>query len=352
MSMNVTRREALTAAAAAATVAAAFPRIARAADTKVTVGIGGTISEAPLYIAEAKGYFKEQGLAVELVMLDSGSKMIPSLGTGQIDVGAGAPSAGLYNAVARGIDVKIVADKGSTPPGYGYAPILVRKSLIDEGKVKSFKDFKGLTVAEVGQGTASFCILVAALKKGGLTYKDVKEVFLSFPDQFPALTSGAIDACISTEPTATQAIDAGVAVRFASSDSVYPNQQLTTLLYGGNFLKAKPELASRFMIAYIKAARFYNDALKNSHYTGPNGAELVEILTQRTNVKDPALYRTMVPSGLNPNGRVNMESLRHDLQTFKDVGFIQGAVTIEGSVDTSIVEAALRQLPPYKPRTT
>lgn len=346
--MKISRREAILASAALA----AFPRLARAADSKVTVGIGGSISEAPLYVADAKGYFREQGLSVELLMLDSGAKMIPSLGTGQIDVGAGAPSAGLYNAIARGIDVKIVADKGSTPPGYGYAPILVRKSLIDQGKVKSFKDFKGLTVAEVGPATASFCLLVAGLAKGGLTYKDVKEVFLNFPDQFPALASGAIDACVSTEPTATQAIDVGVATRFASSDSVYPNQQLTTLLYGGAFLKTKPDLALRFMIAYIKAARFYNDALKNSHYTGPNGPELIDILIQRTNVKDPALYRTMVPSGINPNGRVNMDSLRRDLQTFKDVGFIQGTVTIEGSVDTSIVEAALKTLPPYKPRST
>src|ERR687885_649031 len=58
---------------------------------------------------------------------------VAPLAAGQLDVGGGAPSAGLGNALARGLNLKIVADKGSTPPGFGYAGVVIRKDLWDSG---------------------------------------------------------------------------------------------------------------------------------------------------------------------------------------------------------------------------
>ncbi len=63
---------------------------------------------------------RPKGIDVEFTSFDSAAKMIAPLGTGQLEVGAGSPTAGFYNAVARGLDVRMVADKGSMPPGYGY----------------------------------------------------------------------------------------------------------------------------------------------------------------------------------------------------------------------------------------
>ena len=59
----------------------------------------------------------------------SAAKMVVPLGTGDLDVGGGTVAAGLYNAVARGINIKIVADKGSIAQGYEYSTLLVRKDL-------------------------------------------------------------------------------------------------------------------------------------------------------------------------------------------------------------------------------
>jgi len=146
---------------------------------EVKVGTNNVISDAPFFIANRKGYFEEQGIKVKLVSFDAGPKMIAPLGAGQLDVAAGAASAGLFNAAARGIDIKIVADKSSTPPGYDLMPILVRKELVDTGKVKSYKDLKGLKVAEAGKGGSPGSKLNEALKKGGLTYKDVAHEYLA-----------------------------------------------------------------------------------------------------------------------------------------------------------------------------
>ena len=69
----------------------------------VTVGATSVTSDAPIYIADKKGYFRDEGLAVKVENFRSASDMVPHLGTGTLDAGAGSASAGLYNAVARGI---------------------------------------------------------------------------------------------------------------------------------------------------------------------------------------------------------------------------------------------------------
>ena len=114
---SITRRRLLQAAAASAVFA---PAVARAAATKVTLGIVDTVSDAPYFIADARGYFKDEGLDVDIASFPSGAKMIASLSTGDLDVSGGAVSAGLYNANEREIAIKIVADKARNGPGYGF----------------------------------------------------------------------------------------------------------------------------------------------------------------------------------------------------------------------------------------
>lgn len=317
---------------------------------KVSVGTTNSNSDAPFFIAEAKGYFRDQGLDVELIAFDSAAKMVAPLGIGQLDVAAGAPSAGLYNAVQRNIDLRLVADKGSDPKGYGYLPLLVRKSLVDSGKVKTVRDLRGMKIAEVAQATASFCTMNEALKKGGLTFRDVEEIYLGFPDHLTAFAGGAIDASITAEPIVTRCIESGVAVKFMPNDEFYPNQQIACVLYGGPFIKSKGDAAQRFMIAYIKAARDYNDALKGGKMAGPAATDIIGILTKYTAIKDPAVYRAITPNGNDPNGRLNVESLRKDLATLKEAGFVKGDITVERVVDDSFAIAAVKTLGPYRPK--
>jgi NitT/TauT family transport system substrate-binding protein len=346
---KITRRTAIAGAAASAAVLYFPPLVSGQETVKITTGIANTISDAPCFIAEEKGFWKEQGLDVSLIAFDSGAKMNGVLGTGQLDCAAAGPSAGLYNGIQRGINIKIVADKGSTPPGYGFSPILVRKALIDSGKVKTLHDVKGMTWAEPAEASVSFCTSSAAWLKAGLTQKDLNEVFMGFPDHVAAYQNGSIDASNTSEPAATRAVDIGAAVRFWSNDQFYPNQQIATVLYSTQFAQ-KAEVAQRWMIGYLKAVRLYNDALKDGHYAGPASDEVVAILAKRTAVKDPGVYKKLTPNGCNPNGRLNVASLKRDLQVFKDAGYVKGQVEVEQALDTSSVEAALKVLGPYKPR--
>src|SRR5829696_5607579 len=72
-----------------------------AGPTTLQVGVTRTLSEAGQWIALERGYFQEQGIAVEFTQFDSAARMIAPLGSGQLAVGSGAISAGLFNAIAR-----------------------------------------------------------------------------------------------------------------------------------------------------------------------------------------------------------------------------------------------------------
>jgi NitT/TauT family transport system substrate-binding protein len=346
--VNRQRRHLTAGAAALAAIWASGMQPALAASlAEVRIGVNNVVSDAPFFIANKKGYFTEQGIKVVFVPFDAGPKMIAPLGTGQLDVAAGAMSAGLFNAAARDINIKVVADKGSTPPQYDYMPILVRKALVDSGKVKSYKDLKGLKVAEAGKGGSPGSKLNEALKSAGLSYKDTEHEYIGYPQHVAALMNGAVDASVTTEPSATQAIERGAAVRLSNADP-YPNQQVAVLLYGGDFIKKQPQLAQKFMMAYLKGARFYNDALKDGKFAGPNAAEVIAILVQDSNVKDATLYKKMTPNGIHPDGKLNEESLARDYQFYKEQKYVDGSVKMESVIDTSFVNAAVKALGPYQ----
>src|SRR6266851_5164481 len=131
------------AATATAPRAAAQPGPPR----KVRYGELKLLSDAGVYVGVDEGYFAEQGIELELVTFDSAANMVAPLATNQLDVGGGAPSAGLYNALRNGVNVRIVADKGHsdpTPPGFPVSIYLVRKALVDQGVVQGIADLRGL----------------------------------------------------------------------------------------------------------------------------------------------------------------------------------------------------------------
>src|SRR4051794_2413982 len=75
---------------------------------KIKIATTPSISNGGRYIADERGYFREEGLELEDVPSDTSAQMLPSLAAGQIEIGAGGIAAGLFNAIAQGIPVRIV----------------------------------------------------------------------------------------------------------------------------------------------------------------------------------------------------------------------------------------------------
>lgn len=311
----------------------------------VTVRFGqvGAISDAAIYIADAKGYFKEQGITFESVPFQSAALMIAPLGTNEIQAGGGAISAGLLNAYNRGINLVIVADKGNLNPGNGYEAIVVRKDLADQ--IKGPKDFKGRSIAIAQRDITPEYSLNTFLQQGGLTVNDVNVVTMAFPDMLPALQNKALDAAAPTEPTLSRILSAGVANLLIRSDAIAPGEQTAVVLYSEKFAKEQRDAGVRFMIAYLKGARLYNDAFTKKDPKART--EVIDILAKATKL-DAALFETMFVPGIDPNGKVNTKSLDEVQKYFVAKGSQQTPVDLSKVVDASFAADAIKQLGEYK----
>ena len=333
----------------AASLLASEPLATQAAEpVTVNVGIVNAISDGLIFIAEKKGYFLEVGIAIKTLPFPSAANMVAPLSAGDLDVGAGAPAAGLYNAVIRGIKLKIVADKASSQPGYTVNKMIVRKDLVDSGRYKTLADLKGMKVALNGAGNTNVATLTYTLRKAGLKYDDVSAVSLGFPEHVTALGNKAVEATFTTEPSATVAVRNGFGVVEADDATVDPGHQVAVILYGQIFADTKPDLARRFMTAYLRAIRYYHGALANGHLAGPNAEDVIKILVESTPIKDPEVFRAITPNGVDPDGRVNRKSLQQDLDLWQSMGLINGAVDMNDVVDPSFIEAALKEVGPSK----
>jgi NitT/TauT family transport system substrate-binding protein len=310
------------------------------AHVKLGIKPGG-ISDAGIYLALEKGYFKDQNIELEQINFDSAARMIAPLGQDQIDVAAGATSAGFFNAFNRQIPIKIVADKGSQPPGRGYEALVVRKDLVDSGKVKDVKDLKGLKVAVGAKDITDDHVLSVALEKAGLAFKDIDLNEVPFPSHVTALANKSIDAAWALEPFVATIVKQGTGVRLKGGDEVIPNEQTANVLYGPAF--AKTDAAKRWMVAYLKGVRDFNDALDK----GKNRDEVVGLL-QKVAKLDDATVKLMVWPGLDGNGKIYTDRLDADQDFYVKEGLQKQKVDIKEVIDTSFLEAAIKELGEYK----
>ena len=310
-------------------------------ETTVKVGMKAVVSDAGILIGIAKGYYKDLGITIENVQFNSGQEMINQLAAGQLDVGAAVTAAGLFNAMGRDIPVKIVADKGINVPGKGYYRLVIRKDLA--GEIKDFKDLKGRKIAVVGTASLDEVYLVRCLAKGDLTLKDIDEqVIRSFPDMLTALSNKSIDAAMVIEPFVAQGMAKDMIDPWKDPQEYDPDAQIAILVYGTSMTK-NPELAKRFMTAYVKSLRDYNDAF----FKDKGKKEMIDLLAKQSVVKDPVLYEKMFPTGLNPDGYVRVKGVGADLEWYKANKLLQKEIKLEDAVDNQYVDFAVKTLGKY-----
>lgn len=315
-----------------ALVFAALLATPAAAAEIVKMGDLPAISNAGLYIAIDKGFFEEKGLSVETQAFASGGKMIAPLATGQLDVAVGSPSAGLYNSVASGMDFKIVADKGQQRPGASFTPIIVRKDLVDSGKVKRLRDLKGMKVAIGAKGIQLDYFLARMLEHEGLAYSDVEVVALAYPDSLRALSTKAIDAVMAPEPWGVRAEEQKVGVRqfLTEGTPAIATYQTAVIMYSGKFIKERPKAARDFLAAYVKAIKYFTAR-------GLKDPEVAAIVSRHTKVPAETI-RASIPFHIDAGGRPRSADLAAMQDWFHQMGWVKEKVPIERVVDMSLLE--------------
>ena len=303
---------------------------ARAQET-VRLGDLAAISNAAIYIAVEKGFFKEQGVVTDITNFASAAKQVPALVAGELEVSVGSASAGLFNAVAQQAPFRIVADKGQVREGYGFSLLTVRKDLIDSGQVKSFRDLKGKKLAILAKGNIQHYLVGKMAEEVGLTVNDVDLTFMDAPNQVTAFETKAIDAAYAVEPWAARFAERGVAVRFRTPDQVkgLGPVQVGVIIFSGKFIKERRPAAQRWMAAYLKAAELF-------HKNGTKDPSIAAILEKYTKV--PAkIIQAAIPPYQDPSGKPLVENLADQAQWFSTNG-MQQKISIENALDLSFLK--------------
>jgi len=308
------------------------PLAAGAQEEVVKVDDRNAISNAGIYIAIEKGYFREAGIRNELITFASAAKTLPALTVGELDVSAGSPSAGLFNAIAQGAPFRIVADKGQARAGTGYSLLVVRKDLVDSGQVRTLRDLKGKKVAVFAKGITQDYMLGKMAEEMGLSIRDFDLTYLGAPNQLTAFETKAIDAAVTVEPWGANFAERGLAVRFLTPEqfrSLSP-YQVAVIIYSGKFIKERHPVAQRWMDAYIKGAQFYVER-------GPHDAEVLAILEKFTKVSAKAI-RAATPHYQARDGRPSLESLADQMAWFVANGFMTEKISVDRVVDLSFLK--------------
>ncbi|HEY7060536.1 MAG TPA: ABC transporter substrate-binding protein [Chloroflexota bacterium] len=344
------------AAPAAASSASAQPAAPAAAavpqpPVRLKVSTQRLTSDGALIYADEKGYLAEQGVEVEFVDVATGQDVIAPLANSQLDVAVGAVSPGLFNAIARGIDIKLVATKGATAPEpngafSGSIWIVLAPDVAASGAIKDYADLRGTNVALSIRGSSLEVILDRALQHGGLTLDDVEIKTLGYADMLPALVNRQVDVALELEPFVALGTANGSLVKWKSAAEIHPGEQSAVLLYGPSILQMAGNAGNRFMVAYTRSLRAYNDAFGPK---GINRAEMIESLTRNTALKDPAIYDKIGLGYINPDCYISVDGMKYDIDWYVSHGYVQQPPDLGQIVDNHYCDYAIQQLGHYQP---
>lgn len=226
---------------------------------KLTVSILPFLSYAPIFIAKDEGFFAEQGIEVEFVRIDKTSEAMPALAQGQIDVASGFFDVSTLNAIAKEAKIKYVSDKGYLDPaGCSASTFVIRKDLLESGKLDDLKNIKGMKIALTPASSAEYALDVL-LKETGLSSSDVEILNIPLPARLEGLGNKSIDIAAVSDPWTVRMVNAGYGEVWNPWEKLMPNFQFSINMYGPNLLEKNRDLGVRYMIAYLKGVRQYNE---------------------------------------------------------------------------------------------
>lgn len=176
-------------------IAAATGALAQAPEKpKLTLGVGGKalLYYLPLTIAERKGFFKEQGLDVEIQDFAGGARSLQALVGGSVDIVTGAYEH-TVRMQAKGQDIRAVIELGRFPA----IAVGVKKGRKYDGPA----DFKGMKVGVTAPGSSTNMLMNFVMAKAGLSPRDASYIGIgSVQSALAAIQKGEIDAISHLEP--------------------------------------------------------------------------------------------------------------------------------------------------------
>ena len=281
-------------------VASPTPAAPVAEKTKVVLAVGGkaAIVYLPLTVVERKGFFKEEGLDVEIQDFAGGAKALEALVGGSADVVMGFFDHTIQMQ-AQGRDITAVVLVGRYP---GLV-LAVRSDLAD--KVKKASDLKGMKVGVTAPGSSTHFFINYLLSKEGLKPTDISAIGIgATATAVAAVEKKEVDALVNVDPVITQLDRRGLIKILVDSRT----EQGTVQVFGGEypaavlytkreFVDKNPGTTQRLVNAIVKGLRWME---------GKKPEEIVAVVPESYYAGDKDLYLQVVAKSLgmfSPNGR-------------------------------------------------
>lgn len=215
---------------------------------KVRVGYIGLTCEAPIFTAVEKGFFKEEGIDVELVKC-AWANYKDVLALGGYDV---THHLIMYflKPIEQGLDVKFTG---------GIHRGCLRVQASSKGNIHSVKDLRGKRIGIPGMGTPPFIFANRVLGANGIDpKKDVEWLVFPAGELGLALDKGEVDAVADSEPIGSMLVAQGKVRNIADQavDMPYAEEYCCAVLANGKFLAKNPKAVAAATRALLKAAKW------------------------------------------------------------------------------------------------
>lgn len=307
--------------------------------SSITLGVGGKplLYYLPLTIAERRGFFKEEGLDVEITDFGGGAKSLQSLIGGSADVVTGAYEHTIRMQV-KSQDVRAVCELGRFPA------IVIAVHKDRAGEIKSAADFKGRKIGCTAPGSSTALTAQYAMVKAGLKPSDAAMIGLGAgAGAVAAMKKGEIDIIAHLDPViAKLEADGDIKVLIdtrteAGTKALFGGANPAAVVYlKKDFIDRNPNTVQRVVNAHVKALKWL---------AGATPEQVADTVPSEYHLGDKALYLTAVRNSLESYSRTGLiprEGMESTLDMLRklDPEFASAQVDLAATFDPRFVGKA------------
>jgi NitT/TauT family transport system substrate-binding protein len=269
-------------------------------------------------IADKQGYFKAEGIEVEISKFDSGALAVPVLQSGRLDVVLSS-TVSTFQAIEQGLDAVVLAPGAIVRTS---APDTTTAVIVKKGAIKSLKDLEGKRIGVNVINSTAWLHVVALLDKHGVDRSKVRFTEVPFPQMNDPLLNGQLDAIVQVEPFRSVLMASGNAEILGwPYVETAPNTDITQYISLASWAQKNHALAAKFVRAVTKGAEF----------AAANEAATRDINVQFTNL-NPALKDKVLLPRLGT--AINLKEMNHTMEMMRKYGLLQAPVDLSKRVFT------------------
>ncbi|WP_305512325.1 ABC transporter substrate-binding protein [Methanobrevibacter sp. V14] len=215
---------------------------------EVTIGYLPSDHDAALFVADAQGQYKANGINTKLVQFNNGGDLMTAMASGDVDVGYVGITP-VLSSIANGVPVKVISAAQTEGSG-----IVVAK---DSG-INSVSDLNGKKIATPGESSIQHMLLTYYLKQNDMSLSDLKVSSMKVPSMNDALKTGKIDGMITFEPYVSIAEKNGAKV-FVDSSEIIPDHPCCVVVASDKFIDEHPNETQTILDIHENATNYINN---------------------------------------------------------------------------------------------